>query len=418
MSSTLDPQLLEILRCPFCGGRLTIDCIVEDTERQLRAGVLSCHCCVFPVVDGIPHMRIGNSAHVALQLLGKGDAEAARLTLLGLKGARLDEFQALLTRDAPLTFERALQALCTDAEGTYLLHRFSDPTFLASEVLVRTVGTDPRVTSGRVLDLCGGAGHLTRALCQLPTLGEVVLADITFWKLWLAKRFVAPDCRPVCCDANGPLPFARESFSWVVCSDAFHYIWHKRLLADEMVRLVGVHGAITLAHLHNALCENPSAGNPLPPSGYRELFGGMPTRLLGESRLLDAAIDCAPIDLSRSIPDEELAAEPALAVIASQLPEVFREHSAPEPLPGWRELQVNPLYSVRENGRTVLERRFPSAEYAAEFSECYRYLPVEVELYEGQVVAGQMIGSEGELLRLARQHVLLDLPAHYLEPRR
>ena len=62
-----------------------------------------------------------------------------------------------------------------------------------------------------------------------------VLADLFFWKSWLARRFTTPECEPVCCDANIPLPFAREAFSLVVLSDAFPYIWHKRLVAEEMM---------------------------------------------------------------------------------------------------------------------------------------------------------------------------------------
>ena len=48
--SGIDPLLLEILRCPRCGGTLT-----EDVQRSL----LSCaegH--EYPVVDGIPDMVV------------------------------------------------------------------------------------------------------------------------------------------------------------------------------------------------------------------------------------------------------------------------------------------------------------------------------------------------------------------------
>lgn len=411
-------ELLEILRCPFCGGRLETEAVREGADGAIRSGVLFCQCCAFPVVDGIPHLRTGNSAQAALHLLGKNDPDGALLALLGVKGPRQEEFRRLLAAEAPLTFQRALRVLCDDAEGTYLLYRFSDPTFLSCRALIQAVGGDPRCRAGRVLDLCGGAGHLTRVLCGLAAPGSAVLADITFWKIWLARRFVAPGCQPVCCDASGPLPFARESFSWVVCSDAFHYIWFKRLLADEMARLAGAQGVITLAHLHNALCENRSAGNPLTPGGYRDLFAEMPTRLLGESELLNAAIEGASIDLSRETPDEELAGEPALALVATHLPDLFQDLPVVEPPSGSSNLRLNPLYAIRENGRRVLERRFPSPEYAAEFSDVCRYLPSVVELNEGRLEGGRLITTDSEAKRLARQHVLLDLPADYLEQER
>jgi vacuolar-type H+-ATPase subunit H len=70
--------------------------------------------------------------------------------------------------------------------------------------------------------------------------GGVILADLTFWKLWLAARFTAPECAPVCCDANHPLPFASGTFSFVMIADAFPYIWHKRLVADARHQATGI----------------------------------------------------------------------------------------------------------------------------------------------------------------------------------
>ena len=74
-----------------------------------------------------------------------------------------------------------------------------------------------------------------------------------FWKLWLARTFTAPTPMAVCCDANQPLPFAAVTFPTVVLSDAFPYIWHKRLLAEEMMRQAGPGGTIVMPHLHSSL---------------------------------------------------------------------------------------------------------------------------------------------------------------------
>ena len=118
-----------------------------------------------------------------------------------------------------------------------------------------------------------------------------VLADLFFWKLWLATRFTSPACAPVCCDANHPLPFAPDTFSLVVLADAFPYIWHKRLAADEIMRLAGPDGVVVMPHLHSALGENFSAGNTLTPGAYRDLFAPQQPRLFSDERLLTELLD-------------------------------------------------------------------------------------------------------------------------------
>ena len=64
-----------------------------------------------------------------------------------------------------------------------------------------------------------------------------MLADLYFAKVWLARRFTAPGCEPVCCDGNAPMPFARGAFGFAMCTDAFMYIWTKRQFVGEMERL-------------------------------------------------------------------------------------------------------------------------------------------------------------------------------------
>ena len=49
----------------------------------------------------------------------------------------------------------------------------------------------------------------------------------------MAREYTAPGVQAVCCDANDPLPFARGLASMVMLSDAFPYIWKRRLLAEE-----------------------------------------------------------------------------------------------------------------------------------------------------------------------------------------
>jgi uncharacterized protein YbaR (Trm112 family)/SAM-dependent methyltransferase len=395
----MTPGLLTILECPYCGWTLQPD---DGTPREERNGVLVhgvvyCRCCAYPVIDGIPFIQTGPRAQAALRLLGSGQGRQALITMLGADSVAADSLTPLLDDDPSFTFRAALEMLCKDAEASYLLYRFSDPTYLASKAWLQAVGQNAACWATRALDVGGGAGHLTRTLCAMSRGRDVVLADIAFWKIWLAKRFIAPCCQPVCCDANQPLPFARAAFSFVFSSDAFHYVWTRRLLAFEMMRLVADGGAIVLAHLHNLLVENPSSGMPLDPAGYRRLFDALPNRLVGERALLDAALDGWAIDVSNDVDDGALAAEAALALIATREPRMFRRYAA-EAGGDDGQLAINPLYQ-RERGPSgdLLRRRFPSEYYEAEYAESKRYLP--------EVVA--------EADAAAARFVMLPLPQRY-----
>jgi SAM-dependent methyltransferase/uncharacterized protein YbaR (Trm112 family) len=407
----MQATLPELLRCPFCGGRLTLHAIPPKST-ALRTGILCCQCCAYPVVEGIPYLRTGSAAETAMRLLGEEKHQAAFFTLLGLPEDRWCAFQELIQRERPATFRECLAFLCPGPEGDYLFHRFSDPTFLSSQAVARALAQDRRTMAGRVLDVCGGTGHLTRSLCELAS--DVVLADLSFAKLWLAKRFIAPRCQPVCCDAGEPLPFAPGTFSLVLCSDAFLYVWRRRLLAGEMIRLLAEDGTIVLTHLHNLLGDNISAGMPLTPSGYRDLFAGLETRIAKESGVFEDCLARRPLDLSAGCSDEELADEAALVLAATRLPDLFRVYDCRANNQMRRPLARNPLYAVEQNGEgEVWTLRFPSAGYELEYASCRRYLPPTVRL-SAQDLDSLRRGSLGDKLQaLHARHVLLDLPECY-----
>ena len=416
----MDQRLLDLLRCPFCGTRLSLvdNAALKRRGSEVDAGVLGCECCAFPVVDGIPTLIADDTTREAIAALEAGDPESARLTLLGLTDAARAAFRGLLATGSGLTYRAALEVLSRDAEGTYFVYRFSDPTYVTAEALLRALGQHRSSTTGHRLDLCGGSGHLTRVLDttdsgRRPT-DATVLADVAFWKLWLAARFTAPRCTPVCCDANQPLPFAPDAFRMVVLSDAFPYIWHKRLLADEMMRISGPDGLIVMPHLHSALGENVSAGDTLTPDAYRNLFSRHTPRLFGDSRLLADVVDHQMVDLSREISPAELSTEPALTLIASRRADIFRRYEVPDLQKVSGELRVNPLYQVDcRDGHSVLTLAFPSPEYEAEFRACRQYLPDTVTIDGDLTTAGGVEVPETDGAKLRRRRVLLDLPPRY-----
>jgi uncharacterized protein YbaR (Trm112 family)/SAM-dependent methyltransferase len=406
--------LLDVLRCPFCGGRLAVvdnDALVR-ANGQLETGVLGCDCCAFPIVAGIPVLIADDATRDAMHRLEAGGREEALATLLGLDEAGA-AFRSLTQRPRP-TYKEALAILSRDAEADYFLYRFSDPPYLMIEALLTALGQNAFATSGRVLDLCGGSGHLTRVLAGLKPSGGVVDADVYFWKLWLATRFMAPGCDAVCCDANNPLPFAHDTFSMALLADAFPYIWHKRLLADEMMRAVGPDGTIVMPHLHSSLGDNFSAGMTLTPEAYRNLFELQGARLFSDERLYRDVMDRRTIDLAHGAEPAELGNEPSVTLVASRRDEVFRSYDVTDSRTVTGELRVNPLYRIdHREGSSVLTLTFPTAEYEEEFGACKEYLPSSLTI-RGDLTAPigvDTLGADYEELR--RRRVIIDAPLRY-----
>ena len=185
-------SLFDSLRCPFCGGHLTLhDSVRRAADATIDTGVVWCECCAFPVVAGIPVLTSDEASRAALQAIEAGRDEEALLTLLGLDAARADGFRALFEREDGPTYQEAIGILSPDPEGTYFTYRFSDPTFVLAEGVLGALAQEPSVFRGPILDLCGGSGHLTRVLARLRPAAPVVLADMFFWKLWLAKTITA-----------------------------------------------------------------------------------------------------------------------------------------------------------------------------------------------------------------------------------
>ncbi|MGE0448557.1 MAG: hypothetical protein AB7Q29_03140 [Vicinamibacterales bacterium] len=416
----MHPELLDILRCPYCGGGLEL---VESSFHQLRGelvvdGILACECCVFPVVDGIPVLHLQPAATAAREQVEAGRPLGARHILLGLDTDRdRERFDAVaLSPDA--TFRAVLDALGDQLEAGYLYHRFSDPTFLVADAIVRAVGAAALRGGGRAIDICGGAGHLTRALPALSS-ERPVLADLYYPKTWLARRFTAPTATPVCCDANAPLPFARGAFTFAVCSDALMYVWVKRLLVSEMLRIVNAPaaGTVLVNHAHNQQVWSPSHGQTLTPEGYRRLFDTAEVHTFGESGLFEHVVAGEAFDLSRDTPEGVLAGEAALTFVSSRTPGVFGRHRPQPPGPGVNagdEWRINPLYDTSESGGVVRGRlHFPSADYETEYAASRSYLPAEILVARDALEALRSGSTAHGLEDLIRRRAILALPAHY-----
>lgn len=408
-AGAMTEALLGLLRCPFCGTRLD----VVGRDERFDWGVLGCQCCAYPVIAGIPVVVADNVTREAMHVMEAGDRARALTTVLGLDGPQAAAFNELVSGTP--TYRDLLGVLGPDAEGTYFLHRFADPTFVMVEGVMRALGAAGGFGGGALLDLCGGTGHLTHLLSALAPSSLTVLADVYFWKLWLARRFVVPGVAAVCCDANQPLPFAPETFSATLLCDAYPYIWQRRMLASEMIRASTPDGAIVMPHLHSSLGENYAAGMSLTPAAYQGLFAAHGPRLLDDTALLDQAIDGGAIDLGATVTPEMLGDAPTLTLLASPRTGIFRRWPLP-PLPPMRgELRVNPLYRVERRGAgSVLTLHFPTEEYDDEFGECRRYLPESLTIPGDASGAIDPAAAGVDVGALRRRKVLIDVPRGYL----
>jgi uncharacterized protein YbaR (Trm112 family) len=415
----------EILRCPYCGGRLDlVTSSYHQTEGdEIQQGILGCQCCVFPVVDGIPVMHLQPAAVRARELVEQGDTRRARRVMFGLEDEAVGERVDALIASTDATYRTIVEAFGEYIEGGYFLYRFADPTYIAGHAVARAVAGTVLKRGGRAIDICGGAGHLTRSLIDLSSPAPV-LADLYFAKIWLARRFTAPGCEPVCCDGNSPMPFARGAFRYAMCSDAFMYIWTKRQFVQDMLRLIddgagGRESAAVISHTHNQCTWTPSHGQPLTPGGYRNLFETIEPRIVGESVLFADVVNGGPLDLSRRATENALEAEPALTIIATRHPGVFVPHPLEPPsASALGEFRVNPLYveSDASAASVVFRLRFPSEDYEQEYGACRQYLPEEVVIPRDALSALAAGRVPGELSELLRRRVIVDLPRGYGAP--
>jgi uncharacterized protein YbaR (Trm112 family) len=408
---------LDILRCPYCGGRLELvgSMFHRASADDISDGILGCNCCIFPVVDGIPMLHLQPPAIAARAHLEARQPDLALRAAMGIEDDQKAARFQLAAASKTATYRDIVQTLGDSFEGGYFLYRFSDPTFIVADAVVRAVAST--VLQGRrALDVCGGSGHLTRSLLDLSG-GPPVLADLFFVKVWLARRFTAPGCEPICCDANAPLPFARGAFGFAMCADAFQYIWTKRQLVGEMLRAVddqSATGAVVINHTRNALVWSQSQGQPLPPAGYRGLFERIEPRIFAAAGLLSDVVDRGVVDLSRIDSTAALDADQGLTLVASWNPGVFKSHQVDHPRAVRGTLRINPLYeTVRTGDKVRLRMRFPSTDYEDEYGACRRYLPEEVTIDASALEALESGGRPAALEELIRRRVIVDLPTYY-----
>ena len=232
-----------------------------------------------------------------------------------------------------------------------------------------------------------GAGHYLRAFGGQA--GAVTGCDLVFAKLWLARHYVAPGATLLCFDAAAPWPLEDGAADLLFCHDAFYFLPDKSHVAAEMQRVAP---RILVGHVHNALVDNLSAGAPLDPAGYAELFPG--AALFDDRELTQSLIETRP-----PRPSSDLATAPAIgwAMGAGQPGPASGPLTMPPP---GAKLRRNPLYV----GGTI---DWPSPRYEAEYAKLATYPAVTDAPEEAWA------GASARVDALARRRVLVDLPEQW-----
>ncbi|MHB2210225.1 class I SAM-dependent methyltransferase [Methylobacterium sp. CM6257] len=231
----------------------------------------------WPVIDGIPYLRVGREALVerVLAHLDAGEPDEALAALLvdqddWWNGPPADPAGIIrLIKDRrTATLREAVQWLGWGRVGDYFLHRWSDPTFLAGLSLLEAHWNEPAC----VFEFACGIGHYLRELQRRGC--KVAGADVVFAKLWVARHWVVGEkAQLVCFDAGSPhWPITGAPVDLVACNDAFYFLDDKAILLDCLRQNAGDDGWLALSHIHNRDCPGFSAGRGVTAEEIAELF--------------------------------------------------------------------------------------------------------------------------------------------------
>ncbi len=294
----------------------------------------------------------------------------------------------------------------------YFAYRFGQPRHLAALSLALPLLD----TSGPLLDLACGAGHITHFLRAARPNRTVIGLDRDFFRLWLAAHYTEPGAHYVCAPADRRLPFDDGAFGGIFCSDAFHYFLQRAAAVLELRRATAEDGVLVLARFGNVNVK-PREGYELTPAGYERLLADLPHVFLGEDELVATYRARTTPDLSRRPISSELEQQKWLSLVASRNPAVF---SAPKPLDHWPHahgrLQINPIYredARAPNGDVTLRFQFPSHWYQLE-NEGYRAYAPETCTVPGSVLrALAERAPHPELDSLVSRFVVIGMPERY-----
>ena len=367
----------------------------------------------WPVLDGIPYLRVGRDALVAdiVGHLKSGDLEGALVLVLSDQddwwtGARPDSaaVRELVRARDRVGLCDAMRALAFDRVGDYFAHRWSDPTFLAGLALIEAHWRPTRTA----FELACGIGHYGRDLARRGI--AVTGADVVFAKLWLARHWVVPaGTRLICFDAAAPWPVAGETFDLVFCHDAFYFLEPKADILASLRALAGSSGRVAVSHVHNSAADTLSSGHAVSIADIARLFPG--AAVYDDAELTRALVERRP---PCSAPLSELAMVEAFSIedATNGMPAADLSGGLTMPVPD-AALRLNPLFKPRDGGLTI---EWPSSRYQTEY-EPRTTLPRTLTTAESERLAAIALRSTGRetggIDDAIRRRILVDLPERW-----
>lgn len=298
--------------------------------------------------------------------------------------------------------------------GNYFMYRFGQPRHLATLHVAQLM----RSSKGPLLDVACGAGHLTHFLSYGREGAPVVGIDRDFFRLLLAKRFIAPQGEFVCAAADASLPFADGIFDFVLCSDAFHLFRSKVPCVREFQRTLSPSGTIILSRVGNRQVK-PNEGYELDVGGYRRLLGGLPSVVLSEEALRLRYLRNEGVDLSLEREDPEVRCAKWLTFVATRRKDILMPHPPFDAWPhGVGRLGINPIFAPdgKAEGGEKFRFAFPSSWYEFEDAEYRDYAPATC------VVSQDVLNAlaEGRRTPAMEEHVkrfeILGMPDRFIRP--
>lgn len=353
------------LHSPETGNQLEPDGahVLRDAGTEAR----------WPVIDGIPYLRINRAELVAAALgrIDAGDVEGALCLLLADQddwwtGPPADPVSVrdLVARRKEATLREAVAKLGWGRVGDYFVNRWTDPTYLAGLTLLEAHWNEPICA----FELACGIGHYLREMKLRGV--KVAGADVVFAKLWLARHWVVGEgAQLVCFDAaSAHWPIQDAPVDLALCNDAFYFLDDKRGVLDCLRRTAGEDGWLAVSHIHNSGRPGFSAGKAVSAREIEDLF---PDGLVYDDAELTRALVEARAPLPRD-PSELKGCEAFSLVAGPGMRPAPRAIVDGISLPrGGAMLRLNPLYRPDGNGAYAIE--WPSERYEAEYADRVTY---------------------------------------------
>ena len=437
----MNRSTIAVLHCPHCGSTFHINQIVEKNKQDIIHAIISCECRKYPILEGILVMQTSGNVQKVIKKVEKGSVAGAFKLLVQSEiietkitaptslrkvaaffkiWLRLSKKYRVSLRKLKYlegineaSFCEMIGKLLSGNLRDYFIHRFSFQSFWNIYPLIPLI----KEAGTPILDFGCGYGHGSFILSQLFPPKNIFCIEKSYLKLFLTKNYFA-DAERICLDKISLLPFNDNFFSTIFSMDAFHIMSSKLLLAKEFQRVLKTNGVLLLTHLPNIYGYNPF---PLSPAAYQKLFDMLKTNLIPEEHLVKKLYEDT-LDLTKQYSKELINSSDANTLIGSRKNDIFKRYSniQDEFLMLKSNLEVNPIYQLKEkNGKVILIRKLLD-RYKRECPLADKILPQELEI-EKEILHIVKEGGTGatreeieEIHKLMEKFVLINVPPNYI----